>query len=92
VLEARHGRDALMRLAEHGGPVHLVITDMVMPEMNGGELARRLASERPEVPVLFMSGYSDGEIAQRGLGPNSAYLQKPFTSDVLAKKVREVLG
>jgi PAS domain S-box-containing protein len=92
VLEARHGRDALLRLAEHGGPVHLVITDMVMPEMSGGELARRLAAERPEVPVLFMSGYSDGEIAQRGLGPNSAYLQKPFTSDVLARKVREVLG
>ncbi|MBA3258993.1 MAG: response regulator [Gemmatimonadales bacterium] len=92
VLEARHGRDALMRLAEHAGPVHLVITDMVMPEMSGGELARRLAGERPEVPVLFMSGYSDGEIAHRGLGATSAYLQKPFTSDVLARKVREVLG
>jgi PAS domain S-box-containing protein len=92
VLEARHGRDALLRLAEHAGPIHLVITDMVMPEMSGGELARRLASERPEVPVLFMSTYSDGEIAQRGIGANSAHLRKPFTSDVLARKVREVLG
>jgi two-component system, cell cycle sensor histidine kinase and response regulator CckA len=92
VLEARHGRDALIRLAEHPGPVHLVITDIVMPEMGGNELARQLAAERPGLPVLFMSGYTDGEIAERGLGPDGAFLQKPFTSDVLARKVREVLG
>jgi two-component system cell cycle sensor histidine kinase/response regulator CckA len=91
VLEARHGRDALARLAEHSGPVHLVITDLMMPEMSGSELARQLSGERPGVPVLFMSRYSDSEIAQRGLPANSAYLQKPFTSDVLARKVREVL-
>ena len=91
VLEARHGRDALTRLAEHTGPVHLVITDLVMPEMSGSELARQLSGERPGVPVLFMAGYSDSEIAQRGLPANSAYLQKPFTSDALARKVREVL-
>jgi two-component system cell cycle sensor histidine kinase/response regulator CckA len=91
VLEARHGRDALARLAEHSGPVHLVITDLMMPEMSGSELARQLSGERPAVPVLFMSRYSDSEIAQRGLPANSAYLQKPFTSDVLARKVREVL-
>jgi PAS domain S-box-containing protein len=92
VLQARHGRDALLSLAEHPGPVDLVITDIVMPEMGGGELARRLASERPELPVLFMSGYTDDEVAQRGLGPEQSFLQKPFTSDVLARKVREVLG
>jgi two-component system cell cycle sensor histidine kinase/response regulator CckA len=92
VLEARHGRDALIRLAEHEGPVDLVITDIVMPEMGGNELARQLATERPGLPVLFMSGYTDGEIAERGLGPDGAFLQKPFTSDVLARKVREVLG
>jgi two-component system cell cycle sensor histidine kinase/response regulator CckA len=92
VLEARHGRDALIRLAEHEGPVHLVITDIVMPEMGGNELARQLAAEHPGLPVLFMSGYTDGEIAERGLGPDGAFLQKPFTSDVLARKVREVLG
>jgi PAS domain S-box-containing protein len=92
VLQARHGRDALLRLAEHDGPVHLVITDIVMPEMGGGELARRLAGERPEVPVLFMSGYTDDEVAQRGLGTEQGFLQKPFTSDGLARKVREVLG
>jgi two-component system cell cycle sensor histidine kinase/response regulator CckA len=92
VLQARHGRDALLRLADHEGPVHLVITDIVMPEMGGGELARRLAGERPEVPVLFMSGYTDDEVAQRGLGAEQGFLQKPFTSDGLARKVREVLG
>jgi PAS domain S-box-containing protein len=92
VLQARHGRDALLRLAEHEGPVHLVITDIVMPEMGGGELARRLAGERPELPVLFMSGYTDDEVAQRGLGAEQGFLQKPFTSDGLARKVREVLG
>jgi two-component system, cell cycle sensor histidine kinase and response regulator CckA len=92
VLQARHGRDALLRLSEHDGPVHLVITDIVMPEMGGGELARRLAGERPEVPVLFMSGYTDDEVAQRGLGAEQGFLQKPFTSDGLARKVREALG
>ena len=92
VLQARHGRDALLRLAEHDGPVHLVITDIVMPEMGGGELARRLAGERPELPVLFMSGYTDDEVAHRGLGAEQGFLQKPFTSDGLTRKVREVLG
>jgi nitrogen-specific signal transduction histidine kinase len=92
VLEARQGREAVLRLEEHAGPVHLIITDLVMPEMGGSELARHLSGEWPEIPILFMSGYSDGEIAQRGLPANSAHLQKPFTSDALARKVREVLG
>jgi len=92
VLQARHGRDALLRLSEHEGPVHLVITDIVMPEMGGGDLARRLAGERPELPVLFMSGYGDDEVAAHGLGSDQSFLQKPFTSDVLGRKVREALG
>jgi PAS domain S-box-containing protein len=92
VLEARHGRDALLRLAEYGGPIQLLITDIVMPEMSGSELARRLTAERPDLRVLYMSGYADGETAVRGLAAGAAYLQKPFTSDTLARKVREVLG
>jgi CheY-like chemotaxis protein len=92
VLEAGDGHDALTRLAEHAGPVRLVITDLVMPKMSGGELARRLATERPEMSVLIMAGYPDGDFAERGLGPNGAYLRKPFTSDGLVRKVREVLG
>ena len=92
VLEARHGRDALLRLSQHEGPIQLLITDIVMPEMGGGELARRLSSERPDLRILYMSGYADGETAIRGLAGGAAYLQKPFTSDALARKVREVLG
>jgi CheY-like chemotaxis protein len=92
VLEARHGRDALLRLADYAGPIQLLITDIVMPEMGGGELARRLTAERTDLRVLYMSGYADGETARRGLGVGAAYLQKPFTSEALAKKVREVLG
>ncbi|MCI0372751.1 MAG: response regulator, partial [candidate division NC10 bacterium] len=92
VLEARHGRDAILRLEQHPEPIQLLITDIVMPEMGGGELARRLSAERPEVRILYMSGYADGEAALRGLSAGAAYLQKPFTSEVLARKVREVLG
>ncbi|HEU5041570.1 MAG TPA: ATP-binding protein [Gemmatimonadales bacterium] len=92
VLEARHGRDALLRLGEYGGAIHLLITDIVMPEMSGSELARRLIADRPDLRVLYMSGYADGETAVRGLAAGAAYLQKPFTSDTLARKVREVLG
>ncbi len=92
VLEAGHGWEALMRLSEFDGAVSLVIADVMMPEMGGSELARRLAVERPGLPILFLSGYTDDELTLRGLGPPSAFVQKPFTPDVLARRVREVLG
>lgn len=92
VLEARHGRDALLRLSEHHGPIRLLITDIVMPEMGGGELARRVTQARPDLRVLYLSGHADGESAVRGLGGGAAHLRKPFTSEMLARKVREVLG
>jgi PAS domain S-box-containing protein len=92
VLEARHGRDALLRLSEHPGPIRLLITDIVMPEMGGGELARRVTQARPDLRVLFLSGHADGESAVRGLGAGAAHLRKPFTSEMLARKVREMLG
>jgi DNA-binding response OmpR family regulator len=72
--------------------VNLVIADVMMPEMGGSELARRLAVERPELPILFLSGYTDDEMTLRGLGPPSSFVQKPFTPDVLARRVRELLG
>ncbi|MBA3894965.1 MAG: response regulator [Gemmatimonadales bacterium] len=92
VLEAGHGWDALMRLSEFDGTINLVIADVMMPEMGGSELARRLAIERPGLPILFLSGYTDDEMTLRGLGPPSAFVQKPFTPDVLARRVRELLG
>ena len=92
VLEAGHGWEALMRLSEFDGAVNLVIADVMMPEMGGTELARRLAVERPGLPILFLSGYTDDEMTLRGLGPPSAFVQKPFTPDVLARRVRELLG
>jgi CheY-like chemotaxis protein len=92
VLEAGHGWEALMRLSEYDGAVSLVIADVMMPEMGGSELARRLAVERPGLPILFLSGYSDDEMTLRALGPASAFVQKPFTPGALAERVRELLG
>jgi two-component system, cell cycle sensor histidine kinase and response regulator CckA len=92
VLEAGHGWEALMRLAEFDGSVSLVIADVMMPEMGGSELARRLAVERPGLPILFLSGYSDDEMTLRSLGPPSAFVQKPFTPGALVERVGEMLG
>jgi two-component system cell cycle sensor histidine kinase/response regulator CckA len=92
VLEARHGWEALRRLSEYDGAVTLVIADVMMPEMGGRELARRLAVERPGLPILFLSGYSDDEMTLRGIGPPSAFVQKPFTPGGLAERVRELIG
>ena len=92
VLKARHGREALQICRRHEGPIHLLLTDVMMPQMTGPELAQRVAPLRPAVKVLYMSGYTSDALAQRqmvDLGP--AFLQKPFTPDALARKVREVL-
>jgi signal transduction histidine kinase len=92
VLEAGHGVEALSVCETHSGPIQLVLTDVVMPEMGGRELAERLAGCRPEAKVLYMSGYTEHAIGRRGpLDARVPFIQKPFTSDVLARKVREVL-
>ena len=78
--------------ARAAGKIDLLVTDVIMPGMNGREMARLLAAERPRMRVLYMSGYTDAAIAQQGiLPPGTAFLSKPFTPDVLARKVREVL-
>jgi len=92
VLEAENADAALAAAAAHQGPVHLLVSDVVMPGPSGRELARRLAALRPETRVLFVSGYTDDAIVHHGmLEPGLNFLQKPFTPAVLARKVREVL-
>ncbi|MBI1960028.1 MAG: GAF domain-containing protein [Candidatus Rokubacteria bacterium] len=92
VLEACEGHEALLVLERHRGPIHLLVTDVVMPRMGGLALAERLAVLRPELRVLFMSGYSEAAIAQHGvLDPGTAFMPKPFTPEGLTRKVREVL-
>jgi signal transduction histidine kinase len=92
VLEAANGAEALDVLARAAGPVDLVLSDVVMPVLNGRELSERLAVDRPEVRVLFMSGYTDDDIVRRGLlQPGAPFLQKPFVPADLSRKVRDVL-
>ena len=92
VLEASDGRAGLDLLGRDGAAVRLVVTDVVMPEMGGRELAERLATLRPGLPVLFTSGYTDGEIVRRGLlQPGAVFLQKPFDPDTIIRIVRERL-
>jgi len=92
VLEASSGAHALEVAQRHGGPIHLLLTDVVMPGMNGGILAANLAPLHPEMKVLFMSGYTGSFATQKGLlGEGSKVLQKPFSRDALLRKLREVL-
>ncbi len=93
IVAASHGGEALLLAERHQGPIHLMLTDVVMPHMTGVELAERLRPLRPEMKVLYMSGYAEDVVARRGLREARApYLAKPFTPDRLASKVREVLG
>jgi PAS domain S-box-containing protein len=92
VLEARHGSEALLVCEQHAGPIHLMMTDVVMPGMSGRELAERLTPFYPKMKILYMSGYTDHTVVHHGvLAAGTAFLQKPFTPDVLLNKVQEVL-
>ncbi len=92
VLEAPSGEAALDVARRYSGAIHLLLTDVVMPGMSGHDLAKRLAALRPEVRVVYMSGYTDDAITRHGvLEPGLAFVQKPFTPDAIARKVREVL-
>jgi DNA-binding response OmpR family regulator len=92
VLEAADGDEALAVAARQPGPIHLLVTDVVMPRRSGRELAERLREARPGIKVLYMSGYTDDTVIRHGLEEaEHALLQKPFSGAALATKVREVL-
>jgi len=92
VLEASNGAAALELVAGHPGPIHLLLTDVIMPGLSGRQLADRLTALRSDTRVLYASGYTDDAVVRHGvLESGIAYLQKPFTTESLARKVREVL-
>jgi PAS domain S-box-containing protein len=93
VLAASHPGEAIRLCERHDGLIALLLTDVVMPQMGGRELANRLTALRPEMKVLFLSGYTDDAVVRHGvLEAETDFLQKPFTLDALTRKVREVLA
>ncbi len=92
VLAAEGGSAALQILEEHGDPIHLLLTDIMMPGMNGVEVARHVVDARPEIRVFFMSGYADQDLVRQGLlTPGTHFIQKPFTPFELVDRVRSIL-
>ncbi|MDX1775098.1 MAG: response regulator [Desulfobulbales bacterium] len=93
VLEAGNGKEALKVSESHAGDIDVVLTDVIMPEMNGHELAKRLQSSRPSAKVIFMSGYTDDVIAKHGvLEPGVAFVQKPISTRSIVEKIQECLA
>jgi len=92
VLSARHGRDAMQIAERYERPIDLLVTDVVMPEMGGGELAEKLMARRPDLKVLYISGYTNDEVHRRGIQDAAAsFLHKPFTADGFMRRVRDLL-
>ena len=93
VLEAHNAEEALKICVGITTPIHLLLTDLILPRMTGRELAERIASLRPSVKTLFMSGYTDDAVLKHGvLDSRNAFLQKPFSMESMLQKIREVLG
>jgi CheY-like chemotaxis protein len=92
VLEAALGGEALLLLERHQGPIHLILTDVVMPMMSGPELIDHLRRARQDFKVLYMSGYTDKSVVLHGVQEGEMnFIQKPFTIEMLGRRVREVL-
>jgi PAS domain S-box-containing protein len=92
VLTARHGRDALMLAGDSARDIDLLVTDVVMPEMSGRELAQTLRDRRPDLKVLYVSGYTDDEVLNRGVnGSDATFMRKPFVAEDLVRRVRTLL-
>ena len=92
VLEATRGEEAMRFCKTHDGPIDLAVVDVVMPELSGPDLVRQIAPLRPDIRLLYISGYTDEAIVRHGIPESGVpFLQKPFLPDALARKVREVL-
>jgi hypothetical protein len=92
VLSAKDGHDALKQAELHPGNVHLLLTDFIMPEMRGNDLAKMLVAKTPDLPVIFMSGYTDNALFENGtIPPDMVFLQKPFPPETMLHLVRHVL-
>jgi signal transduction histidine kinase/CheY-like chemotaxis protein len=91
VIDASNGREGLTLCETHAGPIHLLVTDVVMPELGGRELAQAALKQRPGMKVMFISGHTQDVVLKEGVQKGSAFLQKPFTPFGLAQKVRETL-
>lgn len=91
VKEAADGAEALGLLERECESVHLVLTDVIMPEMSGAELARHLSRVCPQLPIIFMSGYSEDPVVRSVESIGSVFLPKPFTASALVEKVRQTL-
>jgi CheY-like chemotaxis protein len=93
VLEAEHGEMAMEISGTYPGPIHILLTDMLMPGMNGRELADKFKVQRPNIPLLFMSGYTDEVIMDQGmLEAGSVFLHKPFSPTLLIEVIQEALA
>jgi CheY-like chemotaxis protein len=92
VLAAADGPEALSVAEQHASAIHILVTDVVMPGMSGRDVGRQLAARRPDMRVLYLSGYADDSIVHHGvLEPGLAFLQKPFAPETLVRRVRELL-
>jgi CheY-like chemotaxis protein len=92
VLEARNGEEALGAYGKSASMIALLVTDMIMPGINGRDLAEMLRASRPQIGVLYISGYTDKAFdGDSTFGPGTAFLQKPFAPEALARKVRDLL-
>ncbi len=91
VYEARNGREGLALCEAHQGPIDLLVSDVVMPELGGRELAEGALKLRPGIKVMFMSGHTQDLVLKEGVQKGTPFLQKPFTAAALAQKVREAL-
>ena len=92
VLESSNAKEALQIAGSHDGPIDLLLTDIVMPEMNGADLAQHMLSRQPDLVTIFMSGYAEHDVLKKAKFNSAAHIQKPFTIDALLSSVSEALN